>query len=173
MNSRETGIKRLLSSGVLAGALLAMATLAHAQYVWTDEKGLKVFSDRPPPPSVPLKHILKAPGLDQAQALAAQGPGGAAAAPDQAKGPPSVAEQEAAYRKRKAEDAAKEQKAAADTRRRNDMTSNCDSMRKDQAMLQSGTRIATATADGERSYMSDDERSAKLDKIRQGLADCK
>ena len=170
MNGKETRIKRLLSSGALAGALLVVAAMAHAQYVWTDEKGLKVFSDRPPPPSVPLAHILKAPGLGQAQPQASDA---TAAAPDQPKGPPSVAEQEAAYRKRKAEEAAKQQKAAADAKRQSDIASNCDSMRTDQAMLQSGTRIATLTASGERTYMSDDERSAKLDKVRQGLAECK
>lgn len=153
-----------MSSGALAAALLTVVTLAHAQYVWTDEKGLKVFSDRPPPPSVPLNHLIKAPGLAQSDTLPAP--------PDQAKGPPSVAEQEAAYRKRKAEEAAKDQKTAVDAKRRDDIASNCDSMRKDQAMLQSGTRVATITAGGERAYMSDDERSAKIDKLNQGLASC-
>jgi hypothetical protein len=170
MNSKETTGRWRSSPYALAAALLAVATLAHAQYVWTDDKGLKVFSDRPPPPSVPLNHIVKAPHQAQAGAPAAQAPPAPA---DQAKGPPSVAEQEAAYRKRKAEDAAKDQKAAADARRRDEIASNCDSMRKDQATLQSGTRIATATADGERTYMSDEDRSARIDKLNKGLADCK
>lgn len=50
-----------------ATALMAFASMAQAQYMWIDDKGLKQFSDRPPPPSVPLKHILKAPrGMETA-----------------------------------------------------------------------------------------------------------
>ncbi|HEV7817028.1 MAG TPA: DUF4124 domain-containing protein [Janthinobacterium sp.] len=159
---------------LLAGALMGAAALAHAQYVWTDDKGLKVFSDRPPPPSVPLKNILKAPGLDKLQAQAADGGTDSAPAPGGAadKQPPSVAEQEAAYRKRKADEAAKDQKAAAEAKRKSDIASNCENMRKDQAMLQSGTRIGTITDSGERAYMNDEERAAKLDKIAQSLANC-
>ena len=42
-------------------AALAAAPQARAQYVWIDDKGLKQLSDRPPPPNVPAKRILKAP----------------------------------------------------------------------------------------------------------------
>ena len=167
--------ERLWSAGAMAAALLSVTALAHAQYVWTDEKGLKVFSDRPPPVTVPLNHILKSPGSSQNQAnqQASDQTGDTAAAADRSKAAPSVAEQEAAYRKRKAEEATKEQKASADAKRQSDIASNCDSMRKDQTMLQSGIRVSTIGASGDRTYMSDDERSAKLDKIKQGLADCK
>ena len=53
-------------AALLASLWLSMAS-AHAQYVWVDEKGLKQYSDRAPPASVPLKRILKAPGLAQLQ----------------------------------------------------------------------------------------------------------
>lgn len=40
----------------------AIALPALAQYAWLDARGVRQFSDRPPPPSVPDHRILKAPG---------------------------------------------------------------------------------------------------------------
>lgn len=44
-------------------ALLAgfTASTAIAQWQWIDEHGRKTFSDRPPPPHIPEKNILKSP----------------------------------------------------------------------------------------------------------------
>jgi hypothetical protein len=41
--------------------LLCAAGLAHAQYSWIDERGIRHLSDRPPPPGTPANQILKAP----------------------------------------------------------------------------------------------------------------
>jgi hypothetical protein len=48
-----------------AGALALTSLLAHAQYSWLDDKGTRVFSDRPPPPGTPPSRILKAPGTGE------------------------------------------------------------------------------------------------------------
>ena len=55
---RSTGFARL----TVALALSLGASAALAQYIWLDSKGVKQYSDRPPPPSVPTSKILKAPG---------------------------------------------------------------------------------------------------------------
>jgi len=44
-------------------ALLLAAGLAQAQFVWVDPKGVRHYSDQPPPPDTPPARILKAPGL--------------------------------------------------------------------------------------------------------------
>jgi hypothetical protein len=176
----RTGLRALAAT-----LLLAAASLAHAQYVWTDDKGLKVYSDQPPPVSVPVKRILKAPGhtadasaaMPAATAAAAgdggDGPASPAPAPaDRPKGQPSVAEQEAAYRKRKAAEAAAAQKAAEDAQRKNLVATNCANARQEQQTMASGERVSTVDASGERSYMSDEERAARLNKARQALASC-
>ena len=56
------------------GALLLCTSLSHAQWVWLDEKGLKQFSDRPPPNSVPQKRILKQPAQTAAPLAAPVAP---------------------------------------------------------------------------------------------------
>ena len=74
--------------------LAALAAPALAQYVWLDEKGVKQYSDMPPPASVPTNRILKQPGgsatRNQPGKVETQSP---TAAPTAA---PTLAEQNAA-----------------------------------------------------------------------------
>jgi len=166
----------------LTGALMLLAQLAHAQYSWIDDKGTRVFSDRPPPPGTPAARILQMP-RSAAPAVVA---GDAGKAPSSAAGsaaataataatpkPPSLAEQETAYRERQAkreEDARKaresaEQKAALDER--------CASARQEERMVTSGTRMSAVDAKGERYFLSDEERAKRLQAARRALGDCR
>src|SRR5205823_1792862 len=43
-------------------AVSGFSCAAQAQYVWLNERGVKQFSDMPPPASVPENRILKSPG---------------------------------------------------------------------------------------------------------------
>ncbi|MDC8760351.1 DUF4124 domain-containing protein [Janthinobacterium fluminis] len=170
MNSKPTSAwPRLL----LAGALLAAAALAQAQYVWLDDKGLRQYSDRPPPPSVPAKRILKAPGAAQPDAAGAQAPADVDAAPPATKAAPTTAERNADFRKRKTEAAEQEQKAADAARRQADIDSNCASLRQNKQMLDSGRRIGVTDKAGQPGYMSDDERARQTKQVQRSLADCK
>ena len=172
MNQKSTA--RLLA----AGALMAFATLAQAQYLWIDEKGLKVFSDRPPPPSTPLKNILQAPrGTDSAATLPAeqQAQEGAAPAPEAAKpkAAPSMAERNADYTKRAKDKAELEQKDKDARQARLAQAENCERARAARATIDSGLRIATHEKNGERGFMSDQQRAAEGSKIDKVLAACK
>ena len=164
----------------LTGALMLLAQLAHAQYSWIDDKGTRVFSDRPPPPGTPAARILQmprsaapavAPGeAGIAPSPAARSTAATAAAPPK---PPTLAEQETAYRERQAkreEDARKaresaEQKAALDER--------CASARQEERLVTSGTRMSAVDAKGERYFLSDEERAQRLQAARRALADCR
>ncbi|MGV3653414.1 MAG: DUF4124 domain-containing protein, partial [Noviherbaspirillum sp.] len=66
MNSN--GLKRAITiaGGALAAALLSGAAMA--QYAWIGDDGVRQYSDRPPPASVPSHRILKAPGKAAAPA---------------------------------------------------------------------------------------------------------
>ncbi|TQK03392.1 DUF4124 domain-containing protein [Herbaspirillum sp. SJZ107] len=164
----------------LAGALMLLAQLAHAQYSWIDEKGTRVFSDRPPPPGTPAARILQmprsaTPAVAAADAGKAPSPaaGSAAATAAATPKPPTLAEQETAYRERQAkreEDARKaresaEQKAALDER--------CASARQEERLVTSGTRMSAVDAKGERYFLSDEERAKRLQAARRALQDCR
>ena len=169
MNSDKGKTWRRLALG---GALLVAAALAQAQYAWIDDKGLKQYSDRPPPPSVPAKRILKAPGATQMPATEnAPAVDGSAAAP--AKAAPTTAERNAEFRKRKDEDAEKARKTGEEERRKSELASYCDANRKNKLMLESGARIGTMEKNGEVSDLSDEQRARQLRDIERALANCK
>ncbi|HEU4374945.1 MAG TPA: DUF4124 domain-containing protein [Telluria sp.] len=157
-----------------ATALMALASLAQAQYMWIDEKGLKQFSDRPPPPSIPLKHILKAPhGVPTAASIAAEP--AAAAAPEAAKpiASPTVADRNADYNRRVKEKAERDEKDQAEAERKAALAENCGRAREARQTLDSGARIGTVDKNGERGFLSDEQRAVESQKVNKALSACK
>jgi hypothetical protein len=170
----------LAKSSALFLVLLALGLprAALAQYIWIDDKGIKQLSDRPPPPSVPVKRILKAPGKtrfnpDAGQADADTGGQPAAGAAEAAtKAPPTVAERDAAFNQRRADRAAAERKAAEDAQQKADIAANCDAARQNQRALDQGLRLANIDKNGERGIMTDQERAELGKKNQKVLAGC-
>lgn len=164
-------------AGPIAGlALLAVTAAANAQYMWIDEKGLKQFSDRPPPPSVPAKRVLKAPGrsltIDSPEP-AAEPATAAAASASAPKAAPTTAERNADFNKRKDEQAEQARKAAAEAQRQRELAANCEANRKHKAQLESGARISTIEANGEPGFLSDEARARQLAAAQRALGACK
>ncbi|WP_211468115.1 DUF4124 domain-containing protein [Collimonas silvisoli] len=163
-------------SAAAALVLLSLATSALAQFVWLDEKGVKQYSDMPPPTSVPNKRILKTPGHSLPRGTGSEDAGAAADAaadskPD-AKAPPTIAEQDAAFQKRKAEQAEKNKKAEQEAKLASNKAENCARARANQRALDSGARIAQTDANGQRSYISDQQRAQQNAQNREALNDC-
>lgn len=165
-------------SATAALVLLSLATSALAQFVWLDEKGVKQYSDQPPPPSVPNKRILKAPGQSLPRNAGSTGSEDAAAsattadAAGDAKVAPTIAEQNAAFQKRKAEQAEKNKKAEQDAKLASNKAENCARARANQRALDSGARIVQTDANGERSYMTDQQRAQQNAQNQETLNDC-
>ena len=172
---------------LLTGALMLLAQLApqlaHAQYSWIDDKGTRVFSDRPPPPGTPAARILQRPrsavpahaAIDAASAVkapsSANAPATAAAAG--APKPPTLAEQETAFRERQTkreEDARKAQEATA---QKAALDERCASARQQERLVTSGDRMSGVDAKGERYFLSDEERAKRLQAARRALQDCR
>ncbi|MDP3669963.1 MAG: DUF4124 domain-containing protein [Telluria sp.] len=163
-----------------AGALMAYAGLAYSQYLWIDEKGIKQFSDRAPPSSVPLKNILKTPGgtnLPVLVPIAPDAPSSPAAVPatpaTAPKGPPTLAERNADFRKRAMEQAEREQKAQDEAANKAATAANCESARAMKQTLDSGVRIGITEKNGERGFMSDAQRGQEAGKVNKVLAGCR
>lgn len=163
-----------------ATALAAFASLAHAQYMWIDEKGVKQLSDRGPPSSIPQKNILKAPyGMPTAAMLPQEKPAAAAtatAAPSSnelASKPTTLADRNADFRKRAKEKEEREQKDAAEESAKRGKAEDCERARTYKRSLDSGVRVGTTDQSGERGYMSDEQRAAESKKADKALASCK
>ena len=172
-------MNRLLRARWLAAsALLALSALAQAQsqvqsqvqYMWIDAQGVKQFSDRAPPASVPLTAILKAPRVDvteNADGAAKLGPAPAAAAA------PTLAERNADYRKRARDKLEREQKEQDERTAKAARADNCARARSAQRAMDSGARIGIQDSNGERGFMSDAQRAVESTKIEKVLSGCK
>jgi hypothetical protein len=154
-----------------ASLLLLAAPLAMAQYIWVDDKGVKQLSDRPPPPNIPEKRILKAPGKPLFNPYAPAEPE-PAAKPATAAGP-TLAERNEDFNKRKLESAEAAQRAAAEARNKAAQAANCDAARKNQQAIDQGVRLSSFDKNGERSYMDDAQREELRKNTQKVLAECK
>ncbi len=170
---------------VLLLAGWAFALSAAAQYQWIGKDGRKVFSDRPPPADVQEKDILRQPGgrraappvipaepADAAGSSAAATPAVAAAKPKADPNAPKLsgkdAELEARKKKIEEEEAAK--KKAEEDKVAQAKAENCERAKKAVTMFQSGVRVASTNARGEREIMDDAARASELKRV-QAVAD--
>lgn len=162
----------LLRALLVAAALVATSG-AWAQWQWKDASGRNIFSDTPPPASVPDSAILKRP-KGSAPASATMSPSTetstSSALPAQPTAPmvkpaPSVDNQleqrkqqmdKADADKRKAEEKAAEEKAAKAR------AVNCENARKNKATIESGVRVTVSNAKGEAEYLDEAGRAAQL-----------
>ena len=159
-----------------AAAALACSMPASAQWAWRDEAGKMVYSDQPPPKSVPAKNIVRQPPA--AAAGRARAAGGTASAADDAKAQPSaaapaaaapaptVAAREIEARQRQQQLAEAEKKAAGEEAQRAQVAENCERLRAYQRALEGGHRIGRINAAGEKEIIGDAQRAAEVDRIR-------
>lgn len=168
---------------VVTAGLLASNALA--QWQWLDKDGRKVFSDRPPPASVPDKNILKRPGQPAAAAptnetaplLPAAGTSApVAAGPLSAASAPKISglDKDLAEKKKKAEQAEADKRKAEEERVRKTRAENCSRAKQAKVGLDSGIRLARINAQGEREILDDAARAAESKRIQAVIdADCK
>jgi len=182
----------------VAAALLFAAGLAQAQFVWVDPKGVRHYSDQPPPPGTPPARILKAPGMPAisvqpatpaaaartappvptnpagaATASTPADPAAAAGAKPGAKAPQTLAQKDADFRKRLKESQEAELKAQEQARIAAQKTEHCGEVHRARQMLDSGIRIADVGADGQKRYLNDAERAQRSARANAMAAECR
>ena len=169
MNQRITRL-------ALATALIACTSLAQAQWMWVNDKGVKQLSDQPPPPGTPPNRILKAPrGAAAAElrkemaAPAANGDEAPAADEKAAPVKPTLAERNADYKKRQQEAAEKTAKANEQAKVDAEKKKYCAEAKSNIGMLESGVRVSEMGPNGERNFMSDEARAQKIKEQRESV----
>lgn len=153
-----------------ASCLIGHRAFAQTPYVWVDDKGVKQFSDQPPPPSVPKSRIIKFSGKSIDNQDVPSGATNDAIRP--VKPADSVADRELAYKKHRDDVVAQEKKDAEAQKNSAAQAENCKRMRDYKAALDSGQRIAETDANGNRAYMSDDKRAQETSTLSQNLGEC-
>jgi hypothetical protein len=168
---------------LLALLTACMLPAAHAQWGWKDKDGRTVFSDQPPPAGIADKDVTRRPAGSRPPAI---GNSGAltstatgtetAAAPAAAGSAPKISAKDADLEKKKKEAEAQEasKRKAEEQKVAEARKDNCDRARRSKASFDSGVRIATTNAKGEREFMDDATRSAESKRI-EGIiaADCR
>lgn len=160
---------------LLAVAGVSFAIPALAQWQWIDKDGRKVYSDRSPPPDIQEKNILKRPGGAKivAAPVASEEPAtdakpkintNANAPKLSGKDPQLEAKKKQADEEEAAKKKAEEDKLAVAK------ADNCERAKKGLASLQSGVRLSTTNAKGEREIMDDAARALESKRL-QGVAD--
>lgn len=162
----------------------ACCTLAWGQYVWIDEKGVKQYSDKPPPPSIPTSKIIKPARSVTLQAASTPSPTPSAAAADapaptagtvpqsSTKAAPTIAERNAEFNKRRAEQAVKDRKAGDQQKLAQEKAANCERAASYKRSLESGTRMSRIDKNGEQTFISDEQRAKELAETTKRLAEC-
>ena len=154
---------------------------AAAQWQWTDKDGRKVFSDRPPPPDIPEKSILKQPGGNRpARAVTPAAPAASDAAPAVAAAPKAAAsaagagkDKELEEKKAQAKAAEAAKKKAEDEKIAKAKAENCTRARAAKAAFDAGKPITQANAQGERIFLDGPARAAEAKRIDGIIAsDC-
>lgn len=150
---------------LLMALLLAAAGASAQQYKWVDRNGRVQYGDTPPPgvSAQPLRGSSRPAAPAPAEAPEAPAAGDAAAK----KGPPTMAERDAEFRKRR-EEAEKEQqkqaKAEQEARLKKD---NCERAQAAARQLESGQRISRTDVNGERYFLDDAAIAKEAARARQ------
>ena len=156
---------------VAIAVLLATATVAAQVYKWVDKDGQTQYSDSPPPAGAAKaeqKKIANAPATAPTPAVAGK-PGEPAKAPNE-KAKPTAKETE----KQRAEAVIKaknDEELARVAKANEDRCKGATIILKE---YESGRPISRADANGDRSFLSDEERAAEAARMRAAMAEsCK
>lgn len=173
----STSKLKLFGAVVLTAAASLACGAALAQWQWVDNTGRKVFSDTPPPAGVPEKSILKRPNVRvPAAALAAASTTpdtGSTTSPTVAAPKPSGRDEQLEAKKKQAEEADRARQKAEAEKVAQARAENCDRAKRAKATLDSGVRIATTNAKGEREILDDKARRAEVQRIDETIrTDC-
>lgn len=154
----------LAKSVLLAVALVCSMPVA-AQWAWRDATGKMVYSDQPPPKSVPSRDIVRQPGPAPRRSAAPEAEADSATA---AKAPaaPTVTEREIESRRRQQELAEAEKKAADDESRKAMVAENCERLRGYLRALEGGQRVARINAAGQQEVLDDAVRGTETERTR-------
>lgn len=143
----------IVAMGIAAG-------VAAQQFKWVDKDGRTQYGDTPPPGVKATR--IKPPPAGSAPAAAASKDGKKPLSP------------EAAFRKRQEDKAAEDKKAAQSAADEAQRRENCEAAQAQVRSIQSGQRMSTTNAQGERVFLDDSQIAAQLARAQQGVADnCK
>lgn len=162
-----------LASGLIAS--LMISNIAMAQYIWLNEKGIKQYSDTPPPKSVPRDKILKSPFGSTRPTTSTANQNATESATDNPKieKPVTTASKNEDFNKRKLAREEADKKSAAQKQESADKTKNCERAKSYKQSLDEGILIMSRDKNGERTPLDEAQRAKEMADVKKVLADCR
>ena len=186
MTSKFTS--KTLAWAVGFSLLTLTAIPASAQWQWVEKDGRKIFSDRPPPAEIAEKDILKRPSsaakaapappitTPGTEAVAGAKSVAAPAAPASKASAPKLSGKDAELqaKKKKAEEEEAAKKKVEEEKVAKTKADNCVRAKTGLATLQSGVRVGSVNAKGEREILDDAKRALETKRVQEMIdASCK
>jgi hypothetical protein len=134
------------------------AAAASAQYKWVDKDGKVRYGDVPPP-GVNAQRLKPPPG----PAVSAPAPSAKKGEKDKPLSP------EAAFQKRQKEQLDQDQKGAKERAEADAKRVNCEQAQSHLRSIQTGQRIATTNAAGERVFLEDDQIAKERERAQRAV----
>lgn len=162
---------------VLTATSFFLSSYAQAQYVWLNEKGVKQFSDLPPPKNIPKDRIIKGPGarartVEESSNTQATGTEQNKSEIDKLQKPNSLAAKNEEFNKRKTAREEAEKKAEADKQAKQEKDKNCSRAKAYRQTIESGMPISTRDQNGERMILDEGQRARELADAKKILSEC-
>ncbi|MFZ6817750.1 DUF4124 domain-containing protein [Undibacterium sp. Ji22W] len=150
------------------------SNVALAQYIWLNEKGVKQYSDTPPPRSVPRDKIIKTPfGNPRGQDKnAAQSNDANKSTEGKLEKPVTTASKNEDFNKRKIAREEADKKADSERQNAENKTKNCERAKSYKQSLDEGLLIMTRDKNGERSPIDEAQRSKEMADVKKILSEC-
>ena len=167
-------LARTLWLAAVAAALVCSLPAA-AQWAWRDAGGRMVYSDQPPPKSVPAKDVVRRPAASAPAPPPIEAPAEkpaeaamptASSRPAARTGAAAVSDREIESRRRQQQQAEAEKKTADEEARAAKLAENCERLRAYLRALDGGHRVARVNAAGERQILDDAARAAESERTR-------
>ncbi|WP_395007566.1 DUF4124 domain-containing protein [Undibacterium sp.] len=162
--------KFLLSSFIVS---LLLSNIAIAQYIWLNDKGVKQYSDTPPPKSVPRDKIIKTPAGIVRGAASPTASSETKSDSDKLEKPVTLASKNEDFNKRKLAREEAEKKASSDAQQAEAKNKNCERAKSYKQSLEEGMLIMSRNKDGERVTLDEGQRAKELTEVKKTLSDCK
>ncbi len=161
----------ILSSFIVS---LLLSPLAMAQYIWLNDKGVKQYSDTPPPKSVPRDKIIKTPsGVVRPTENPSSTSADTKSDPSKLEKPVTLASKNEEFNKRKLAREEAEKKAAAEKQDADAHAKNCERAKAYKQSLDEGSLIMTRNKDGERTVLDETQRAKEAAEVSKALANCR
>jgi hypothetical protein len=143
---------------VILAALAFSATASAQLYKWVDKDGKVQYGDNPPP-NTNATRLKPVPGAPTQPPAASEEKKDKALSPD------------AAFRKRQQDRSEQDQKAEKERAEADQKKQNCETARTNLRQLESGQRISSINAAGERVFLDDAQLAERKQRAQKAVAD--